>query len=240
AMHLGNEGIQSIYFMGADYQAGWEKIGGAMKHYKGKAYGPVYTPWQTQVDLAPELSQVRAANPDAVFVFYPGGAGISFLKQFSQAGLHNKIKIYSEDTMATELSFKAEGDSALGVIQSTSWSYELKNPANQKFVSAFEAKYGRPPTIFAALQYDAVNLIDSAVRAVHGNIADKDAFRAALKKADFQSVRGPFAFDNDHYPIQNIYVTEVVKDPDGKMRLALQGEAAKNWHNVYHDQCPMK
>ena len=118
AMYLNKQGVKSIYFMGADYQAGWEKIGGAMKFYKGKATGPVYTPWQTQVDLAAELSQVRAADPEAVFVFYPGGSGIAFLKQFAQAGLHDKIKIFSEDTMATELSFAAEGDAALGVIAS--------------------------------------------------------------------------------------------------------------------------
>jgi branched-chain amino acid transport system substrate-binding protein len=240
AMHLNQQSIKSIYFMGADYQAGWEKIGGAMRHYKGKAFGPVYTPWQTQVDLAAELSQVRAADPEAVFLFYPGGAGIAFLKQFAQAGLHDKIKIYSEDTMATELTFAAEGDAALGVIQSTSWSYELDNLANKKFVADFKQKYGRRPTIFAALQYDAINLIDSAVAAVHGKVEDKTAFRAALAKADFQSVRGPFAFDNNHYPIQNIYITEVVKDPDGKMRLALKGNAAEGWHDVYHDQCPMK
>jgi branched-chain amino acid transport system substrate-binding protein len=240
AMYLNKQGVKSVYFMGADYQAGWEKIGGAMKFYKGKSFGPVFTPWQTQVDLAPELSQLRAADPEAVFVFYPGGAGISFLKQFAQAGLNAKIKIYSEDTMATELSFAAEGDAAIGVIQSSSWSYELDNPANKKFVSEFEAKYGRKPTIFAALQYDAVNLIDSAVAAVHGNITDKAAFRAALRKADFQSVRGPFKFDNNQFPIQNIYLTEVVKDPDGKMHLALKGTAAEDWHDQYHQQCPLK
>jgi branched-chain amino acid transport system substrate-binding protein len=240
ATYLNSQNIKSVYFMGADYQAGWEKIGGAMRHYKGKSFGPVYTPWQTQVDLAAELAQVRAADPQAVFLFYPGGAGISYLKQFAQAGLHDKIQIYSEDTMATELSFAAEGDAALGVIQATSWSYELDNPANKKFVADFKAKYGRRPTIFAALQYDAVNLIDSAVTAVKGKIEDKNAFRAALKKADFQSVRGPFAFNNNHYPIQNIYYTQVVKDPDGSMRLALKGQAESNWHDVYADKCPMK
>ncbi|HUK60049.1 MAG TPA: ABC transporter substrate-binding protein [Stellaceae bacterium] len=240
AQYLNKQNERLVYFMGADYQAGWEKIGGAMKFYKGKTVGPVYTPWMGQVDFAPQLSQVRAADPSSIFVFLPGGTGILFLKQFAQAGLHDKIKIYSEDTLATDLTFGAEGDSALGVVQSTSWSYELDNPANKKFVSEFVAKYGRRPAIYAALQYDAVNLIDSAVKAVHGDLSNKDAFRAALKKADFQSVRGPFAFDNNHYPVQNIYLTEVVKDPDGKMRLALRGTAVENWHDVYHDQCPMK
>jgi branched-chain amino acid transport system substrate-binding protein len=238
--YLDRQNVKSIYFMAADYQAGWEKIGGAMRHFKGKAFGPVYTPWQQQVDLAPELAQLRAADPEGVFVFYPGGSGISFLKQFAQAGLSGKIKVYSEDTMATELSFKAEGDAALGVIQATIWSYDLDNEANKKFVADFRAKYGRRPTFFAALQYDAINLIDSAVAAVHGKIEDKTAFRAALKKADFQSVRGPFKFNNNHYPIQNIYLTEVVKDPDGGMRLALMGQAEKDWHDVYAGECPLK
>jgi branched-chain amino acid transport system substrate-binding protein len=240
ASQLLDRGIKSVYFMGADYQAGWQKIGGAMRHYKGRAYGPVYTPFQSQVDLAPELSQVRAANPDAVMVFYPGGAGIAFLKQFAQAGLHDKIKIFSEGDLSDETVFGGQGDAALGIIQSTNWSYELDNPANRKFVAEYRAKYKNRPTIFAALQYDAVNLIDSAVAAVHGNIADKDAFRAAMKKADFQSVRGPFKFDNNHFPIQDIYLTEVVKDPDGQMRLALRGQAARDWHDDYHGQCPMK
>ena len=236
--YMNGKGVKSVYFMGADYQAGWEKIGGAMRYYKGKAIGPTYTPL-TQLDLAAEISQLRAADPEAVFLFYPGGTGIAFIKQFAQAGLHGKIKIFSEDTIASELSFPAEGDNALGIIQSTSWSYELDNPANKKFVAEFTQKYGRRPTIFSALQYDAINLIDSAVTAVKGNIADKDAFRAALRKADFKSVRGPFKFDNNHYPIQNIYITEVEKDDKG-LKLALKGIAVENWRDQYHDQCPMK
>jgi len=240
AEYMNKKGIKSVYWMAADYQAGWEKIGGAMKYYKGKSYGPVYTPWQRQVDLAAELTQLRAANPEAVFVFYPGGSGISFVKQFAQAGLHGQVKLYSEQSLSLEVNFKAEGDAALGVIQSTNWSYDLDNPANKEFVADYMKAYGRRPTFFAAMQYDAVNLIDSAVAAVKGKIENKDAFRAALRKADFHSVRGPFKFDNNQYPIQNIYLTEVVKDADGSLRLALRGTAVEGWRNPYHDQCPMK
>jgi len=240
AAYLNTAGVKSVYFMGADYQAGWEKLGGAMRYYKGKSFGPVYTPWQQQIDLAPEFTQLSAANPEAVLVFYPGGAGIAFVKQFAQAGLKDKVKIYSEASLSMELNFAAEGDAALGIIETTNWSYDLDNPANKEFVALYEKKYGKPPTVFSAMQYDAVNLIDSAVTAVHGKIEDKDAFRAALRKADFQSVRGPFKFDNDQYPIQNIYLTEVVKGADGKLRLALRGTGVANWRNPYHDQCPLK
>jgi branched-chain amino acid transport system substrate-binding protein len=239
AQYMNGKGIKSVYFMAADYQAGWEKIGGAMRIFKGKSTGPVYTPL-SQLDFSAEIAQVREANPEALFVFYPGALGIAFLKQFAQAGLQHKIPIYTEDTMASELSFPAEGDAALGVVQIGSWAAELDNPTNKKFVADFVQKYGRRPAVFAALQYDAINLIDSAVAAVHGNIADKTAFRAALRKADFQSVRGPFKFGNNQFPIQNMYLTDVVKDPDGKLRLALRGAAVENWQDVYHQECPLK
>ncbi len=235
--YMTEKGVKSTYMMGADYQAGWEKLAGVKRTFKGQVHGPVFTPLN-QLDFSAELAQVRAANPESVFVFYPGALGISFLKQFAQSGL--KAKIYSEDTMASELSFPAEGASALGVIQSTSWNAELDNPANKKFVAAFIKKYGRRPAIFAALQYDAMMLMDKAVAEVHGKIEDKAAFRAALRKADFESIRGPFKFNNNHFPIQNIYVTEVEKDGQGSMKLALKGTAATAWQDDYHQDCKMK
>ena len=235
--YMTEHGIKSSYMMGADYQAGWEKLAGAKRTFKGKVFGPVFTP-VNQLDFSAELAQVRAANPESMFVFYPGALGIAFLKQYAQAGL--KAKIYSEDTMASELTFPAEGASALGVIQSTSWNVELDNPQNKKFVAAFIKKYGRRPAIFAALQYDAIMLLNAAVAQVKGKIEDKDAFRAALRKADFASIRGPFKFNNNHFPIQNIYVTEVEKDGQGGMRLALKGTAATGWQDDYHQDCPMK
>jgi branched-chain amino acid transport system substrate-binding protein len=236
--YMSKIGLKTVYFMGADYQAGWEKVPAAMHTFTGKAIGPVYTPLN-QLDFSAELAQLRASNPDGVFIFYPGALSIAFMKQFAQLGLQGKIKIYSEDSMASELSFPAEGDSALGIIQSTSWTPDLDNPANRKFVASFVAKYGRRPTIFSALQYDAVKLIDHAVAEVHGKIEDKDAFRAALDRADFHSVRGPFKFDNNHYPVQNIYITTVEKDAQGKLTTALKGTAVTNWHDLYHDQCKM-
>jgi branched-chain amino acid transport system substrate-binding protein len=237
--YMTDKGIKSVYFMAADYQAGWEKTQGAMRTYSGKKTGPVYTPL-SQLDFSAELAQLRDANPEALFVFYPGGLGIAFLKQYAQAGLQNKIPIYSEDTMASELSFAAIGDAALGVTQAGSWSYELDNPANQKFVAEFTKKYGRRPTGFAALQYDATNLLDSAVAAIKGKIEDKPALRAALKKADFQSVRGPFKFGNNNFPIVNIYLTEVQKDDKGQLFLKLKSTAAEAWQDLYHQDCPLK
>ena len=86
----------------------------------------------------------------------------------------------------------------------------------------------------------ASKLIDSAVTEVGGKIENKDAVRAALRKANFQSVRGSFKFNNNHFPIQNLYIMEVKKDENGNLKAALKDTAIKDWQDPYHQECPMK
>jgi branched-chain amino acid transport system substrate-binding protein len=237
--YMSDKGIKSAFFIGADYQAGYEHVGAAMKYFKGKAMGPAYTPL-TQLDFAPEIARIRAEKPDAVFAFLVGAGGIAFVKQYAQAGLQNQIPLYSEDPVANPLTFPAQGDAAVGVIMGTNWTADLDNPANKKFVSSFTAKYNRLPATFAALGYDAVKLIDSAVKEAGGKIENKDAVRAALRKANFESVRGSFKFNNNHYPIQNLYIMEVKKDEKGALKAVLKDTAVKDWQDPYHQECPMK
>lgn len=237
--YMSDKGVKSAFFVGADYQAGYEHVGAAMKYFKGKAVGPVYTPL-TQLDFAPEMARIRAEKPDAVFAFLVGAGGVAFVKQYAQAGLQNQIPFYTEDPVANPLTFPAQGDAAVGLIMGTNWTADLDNPANKKFVAAFTAKYNRLPATFAALGYDSVKLIDSAVREVGGKIENKDAVRAALRKANFQSVRGSFKFNNNHYPIQDLYIMEVKKDEKGNLRAVLKDTAVKDWQDPYHQECPMK
>jgi branched-chain amino acid transport system substrate-binding protein len=235
--YMTEKGVKSTYMIAVDTPGGRQKLAGAQRTFKGQVFGPVFTPLD-RTDFSAELAQIRAAKPESIYVFFPVAIAIPFLKQFAQSGI--KATIYSEDTTATELSFPAEGAAALGVVEGTSWSAELDNPANKKFVAAFIKKYGRRPTIFAALQYDTIKLLDHAAAAVKGKIEDKDAFRAALRKADFHSIRGPFRFNNNHFPIQNVYISDVEKDGHGGMRLALKAIIAKNWQDDVHQECPMK
>ena len=237
--YMSDKGVKSAFFVGADYQAGYEHVGAAMKYFKGKAVGPVYTPL-TQLDFAPEMARIRAEKPDAVFAFLVGAGGVAFVKQYAQAGLQNQIPFYTEDPVANPLTFPAQGDAAVGLIMGTNWTADLDNPANKKFVAAFSAKYNRLPATFAALGYDSVKLIDSAVKEVGGKIENKDAVRAALRKANFQSVRGSFKFNNNHYPIQDLYIMEVKKDEKGNLRAVLKDTAVKDWQDPYHQECPMK
>jgi branched-chain amino acid transport system substrate-binding protein len=237
--YMTDKGIKNAFFIGADYQAGYEHVGAAMKYFKGKALGPVYTPL-SQLDFAPEIARIRAEKPEAVFAFLVGAGGVAFVKQYAQAGLQNQIPFYTEDPVANPLTFPAQGDAALGIIMGTNWTADLDNSANKKFVLSFVAKYNREPATFAALAYDSVKLIDSAVREVGGKIENKDTVRAAMRKANFPSVRGSFKFNNNHYPIQDLYIMEVKKDGKGSLKSVLKDTAVKDWQDPYHQDCAMK
>jgi branched-chain amino acid transport system substrate-binding protein len=237
--YMTDKGVKNAFFIGADYQAGYEHVGAAMKYFKGKAIGPSYTPL-SQLDFAPEIARIRAEKPEAVFAFLVGAGGVAFVKQYAQAGLQNQIPFYTEDPVANPLTFPAQGDAALGIIMGTNWTADLDNAANKKFVAAFVAKYNREPATFAALAYDSVKLIDSAVKEVGGKIENKDAVRAAMQKANFQSVRGSFKFNNNHYPIQDLYIMEVKKDGKGGLKSVLKDVAVKDWQDPYHQDCAMK
>ncbi|MEM7564977.1 MAG: ABC transporter substrate-binding protein [Pseudomonadota bacterium] len=212
--YVNDAGYKSAYILAPNYPAGKDALAGFKRFYKGKIAGEVYTKLG-QSDYAAELANLRAAKPDAVFFFLPGGMGINFLKQYSQAGLNQSIPVFGPAFSFDARILKAVGDAAVGVHNGSQWNHDLDNAANQKFVSAFKAKYGRSPTLYASQGYDSANLIGSALEATGGNPGNMDAFRDALRAANFDSVRGNFQFGNNQHPIQDIYVREVVKDANG-------------------------
>ncbi len=236
--YMSHIGVKRLYLIGMDYQGGWDLIAGARSTYKGEVVAQVFTP-MAQLDFSAEIAQIRAAKPDAVFAGYGGGLAVAFVKQYAQAGLIKSIPLYSIDAFSDPLLFQAQGDAALGVMVSGHYSTELDKPINKRFVADFRAKYGRDPSTFAEQQYDAVMLIDSAVRAVKGNLTDKQALRAAFRKADFESLRGPFKFNNNHMPIQNIYVQRVDKRENGAMYLKLVWTAVEGAKDSFYKSCPM-
>ena len=193
----------------------------------------------SQQDYSAELAQVQAANPDAIFVFYPGGLGVNFVKQYSQAGLKGKIPLLSTSTV-DGINLPAQGDAALGVVTGTFWGPDFNNPANRKFVADFEAKFKRIPSQYAAQGYDSAQLLDSALAKVKGNVADKKAFQVALKAADFKSVRGDFKFNSNNFPIQDFHVFEAIKDSQNRYTLKTVATSLKADRDAYYDKCPMK
>src|SRR5205085_5344524 len=209
-----------VYVMAPNYAAGKDMVQGFKRYFKGKIVAEVYTKTGQQ-DYQAEISQLRAKNPKAVFVFYPGGMGIQFLKQYAQAGLREQIPLYSVYTV-DEISLPAVKEAALGNFETRYWSPDLKNEANQKYVSDFKKKFGKTPVFYGAQSYDGIMLIDSAVRAVKGNLANVEGMVKAMEKADFNSLRGPFQFNVNHHPIQNFYLLKTEKLSNGDIEMRIQ------------------
>lgn len=229
--------IDDVYAMAPNYSAGKDMVQGFKRFYQGKLAGEVYTKLD-QSDYSAEITQLRAANPKAIYAFYPGGLGIQFIKQFDQSGLRGKIPLYTVFTN-NEVILPALGDTAAGNFETGFYSPDLKNPANESFVAEFRKKYNYMPSDYAASAYDAINLIDSGVKAVKGNLSDTKGMIAAMEKADFQSVRGPFTFNTNHFPIQNFYVFKIAKDADGNYFNKVETAVLQDHRDAYYKDCKM-
>ena len=232
-------GFKNVYLLAPNYPAGKDHLAGFKRYYKGAIAGEVYTKLG-QSDYAAEIAALRAAKPDAVFFFLPGGMGINFLKQYAQAGLNQTIPVFGPAFSFDERLLQAVKDAALGVKNGSQWSHDLDNPANRQFVAAFRQTYGRTPTLYASQGYDAARLLGSALKAVGGDVSKLDALRGAIRKADFPTVRGQFAFAPNQHPVQDIYIREVVKGADGKYTNKTLEAVFTNHSNVYVEECQMK
>jgi branched-chain amino acid transport system substrate-binding protein len=239
-LYMNKKGVKSAFLIGPNYAAGKDMLAGVASTFKGQVIGQEFTKWPDQLDFSAELSKARAAKPDAIFVFYPGAAGVQFLTQYAQAGLKGQIALYTAFTI-DETTLPRQGELAIGVPGAQEWVNDLPNEQNKKFVADYIAKYkGTRPSFYGAQSYDAANLINSGVLATKGNLGDKEALRKAIEKADFKSVRGNFKFGSNHVPIQNFYLQDVVKDKDGALVLKTVETIVENDQDRFHDKCPMK
>lgn len=232
------KGYKRVFVLAPNYQAGKDIVTGFKRYYKGSIVDEIYTPLN-QLDFSAELTQVASAKPDAVFAFYPGGLGISYAKQYAQTGLIKQIPLLST-FIVDALSLPAIGDTAVGVVSGGFWAPDFQNEQSRKFVDSFEQKYKRIPSNYAAQSYDAARLLESAIAKVKGNVSDKKAFMAALKAAEFKSVRGDFKFGNNNFPIQGMHVMQVAKDGKGRLNLQTIATPFKNYQDAYASQCPLK
>lgn len=230
-----DRGYKRMYLMVPNYQAGKDSVAGFKLDYKGEIVEESYMPLNT-LDFQPELSKISAQKPDALFTFMPGGLGVNLVKQYKQAGLADSIPVLSAFTV-DESTLPAQQDAAVGMFGGANWAPNLDNPQNKKFVAAYEAAYNGVPGTYAFQAYDAAMLIDSAVKGVKGDLSNKEAVAAALKKADFTSLRGSFKFNANGYPIQDFYLTKVAKRPDGKFQTEIVQKVFENYGDRYAKDC---
>jgi branched-chain amino acid transport system substrate-binding protein len=237
-MYMNQKGLKKVFQIGPNYAAGKDMLQGMRNTYKGEVVGQEMTRWPDQLDFSAELSKARAAQPDAIFIFYPGASGVQFITQYVQAGLKGQIPLYQVFSI-DELSLPRLKDLAMGVPGAQQWVNDLPNDANKKFVADYIAKYKSRPSFYGAQSYDAAMLLNSAVTAVNGDLSNKEDIRKAMEKADFKSVRGNFKFGNNHVPIQNFYLQDVVKEGDDYL-LKTVATIVENYQDRFRDRCPMK
>lgn len=233
-----DKGYKKVALIAPNYPAGKDALTGFKRFYKGEVVSETYTQL-TQLDYGAELSQLRASKPDAVYIFLPGGLGINFIKQFVGAGLSKDMTLFGPGFSGDEDVIKAVGEPMLGMFNTSQWAHDLDNAANKKFVAAFEKEFGRLPSLYAAQGYDAAKLIDAAVRDSKGKLEDKAAVRKALEAAKFDSVRGAFKFNVNHYPIQDYYLRVITKNAKGQITNRTIGTVFKNHADAYAGSCKM-
>jgi branched-chain amino acid transport system substrate-binding protein len=231
-------GLKKVFLIAPNYQAGRDALAGFKSFFKGEIADEIFVPLG-QLDYSAELSKIATAKPDAIYVFLPGGMGINFVKQFRQAGLADKLVFLSAFTV-DESTLPAQQDAAVGFFAGANWAPNLDTPQNKKFVAGYEKEFNAVPATYAFQAYDAALLIDGALKLTKGSTADKNALRAALKKANFTSLRGGFKFNTNNYPIQDFYLTKVAKRADGKFQTEIAKKVFSNDADKYAKDCPMK
>jgi len=230
-----DQGYKRAYIIAPNYQAGKDSLAGFKAYFKGEIVDEVYAPL-TSLDFSADIAKIQATKPDVVFAFLPGGLGVNFVKQWSQAGLQGKIPFLSAFTV-DESTLPAQQDAAVGLFGGMSWAPNMDNPANKKFVAAYEAAYNSVPGSYSMHAYDSALLIDSALKATGGKMDNKDAVRAALKKADFKSLRGDFKFGANGFPIQDFYLVKVAKRADGKFQTEIAEKVFDDYADAYAKDC---
>lgn len=230
-------GIKNVFVVVPNYQAGKDAVAGFKRFYKGNIAGELY-PQLGQLDFAAELAQISAFQPDAIFTFMPGGMGINFVKQYNQAGLSN-IQFLSSLTV-DETNLVAQRDAAVGLTAGSNWAPDLPVPENREFVEAYVKRFKSVPGTYAMQGYDTVSLINSAVSKVKGDLSKKAELRKALEEADFKSLRGSFRFGPNHFPIQDFYLTKVVRRDDGLYQTSIVEKIFSDHRDAYAASCQMK
>jgi branched-chain amino acid transport system substrate-binding protein len=228
-------GYRRMFILAPNYQAGRDALAGFRRLYQGTVTNEVFTRLD-QTDYAAEMAQIRAARPDAVFHFHPGGLGIAFVRQYAQAGLLGTIPQVLPFPSMDVVTLAAVGDAAEGVDLSSHWNTDFPNEESRRFVEGFRRRYNRTPTFYAQQAFDTALAIGAALRGAGGTVDSIDAFRTAMLRADFRSTRGSFRFGPNQHPIQDWFALKVER-VGGQLALVTKRRILEGHADAHVAQC---
>lgn len=231
-------GYNRAFIIAPNFQGGQDTLNGFKGMFRGTIVGERFTRLD-QTDFAAEMAAIRAANPEVVFQFHPGGLGIAFIRQYQQAGLQGRIPMIVNAPSMDHTIMNAVGDAGVGINLTTHWNVDFDNQPSRTFVQAFRARYNRTPTFFAGQGWDTALAIGAALRQTGGSVADTNAFRAAMLRADFQSIRGPFRFGPNQMPVQSWWAAQVVRNDAGQLEIRTGRRILEDFGDPHAAQCRM-
>jgi len=204
-------GYKKLAMIGYDFAFGWEVAAGFQRTFEeagGHVVQKLWSPLNT-ADYAPYITGLRR-DVDAIYCIFSGADALRFAKQIQESGLREKIPLIGGGTFTDEHVLRSMGDEVLGVVTALHYSAALTNPANQKFVKAYEAKYKQVPSYYSEGPYVVGLMLRAALEATGGEVENGEKLIAALRRVDLsESPRGPVKLDDYGNPVQNIYVRKV-------------------------------
>jgi branched-chain amino acid transport system substrate-binding protein len=208
-------GVRKIYTAVSDYAPGHDAEAAFHRAFKtagGEVVGSVRWP-VANPDFAPFVQRMKDSNPEALYLWIPGGTQPAALgKALAERGINpQKTKVFGQDVLTDENALKGMGDIALGIITASHYDYNLKNASNQAFVKAYHAAYGRNPDIFSIGGYDGMHLIYEALKKTNGK-TDGETLINAAKGMKWMSPRGPMSIDPETRDVvHTMYIRRVEK-----------------------------
>ncbi len=209
------QGYKKVSLIAFDYAAGHQMMDGFKKTFTaagGTITNEQYPPFGPISDFGPYLGKIKDAKPDAIFTFFAGPPATALVKQFSEFGLKDSIKLTATGWLISPLNLPSEGDAAVGVIGILNYVPAIDTPENRAFQKEFQEKYHRTASEFAAQGYDTGKLIHAALQALSGKTDDKAKLVGALHSVTVAGTRGTIRIDpKTNNIIQDIYIYQAEK-----------------------------
>jgi len=145
-------------------------------------------------DFRAQITAIKAAKPDGLYV--PGyyGEVALILKQLRQFGM--AFPVLGCDGWANQTLLSVAGKAAENTYFTNHFSPDDPAPAVQQFVQAYRQKYGQTPDTFGALGYDAAMILAAAIKRTAAGKLDSQTVRNALAATrDYPGVTGSISFD---------------------------------------------